>query len=152
MFNGDYKSCKVYFGATPADVASVSDNQIVCKAPALPVGTYTVKVENADATTATYAGTYEVKAVPVPTCTITSLDKTAIAANVRTNIWLYGTEFNGSYKAVKVYIGSTEASVAEVHPTSVKCRTAKLPAGVYDVTIVNADGTTATLANALTVS
>ncbi|MGN0640856.1 MAG: IPT/TIG domain-containing protein [Oscillospiraceae bacterium] len=150
-FNGNYKSCKVYFGTTEANTVSVSDTEIVCKAPALPVGTYDVKVVNADGTTATLAGAYKVNAVAAPTCTITGLDKTEISANVRTYILVRGTEFNGNYKNVKAYIGTTPATVASVNSNEVRIRTAAMPAGVYDVKIVNADGTSATLAGGLTV-
>ena len=126
---------------------------ISCKTPELPAGTYDVKVVNADGTTATLAGAFKANTVVPPTCTVTSLNIPNISENVRTNILINGTEFNGTYKTLKVYIGSYAATVVSViSPAQIKVRTAAMPAGVYDVKVINADGTTAVLAGGLTVS
>lgn len=151
-FNGSYKTAKVYFGTSEATIISISDTEIECRAPALSAGTYDVKVENGDGTTATLAGAYNVVAIVVPACTITGLSVTNISAGTRTNIVVSGTMFNGNYKTAEVYVGSYRATIASIYPTEVTIRTAAMPAGTYDVKIINADNTSAVLTNGLTVS
>lgn len=153
-FNGTYKTAEVYFGTEKASIASVSETQIVCKAPALAKGVYNVTVINADNTTATLANAYTVNEVVEPTSTITRVNPTSVAANTTAYVEIYGTEFNGNYKTIDVYIGTNKATTSKVDLTNgmIKCRIPKLAAGVYDVTVVNADDTTATLAGALVVT
>lgn len=154
MFNGSSKTAEVYFGSEKATITSVDETKILCKAPALAPGVYDVKVINGDNTTATLAGAYTVNDVVEPTCTITSVNPTSVAANTRVNIFIYGTEFNGNSKTADVFIGTEEANIFSVDADNgvIKCRIPRLPAGVYDVTVVNADDTTATLVGALVVA
>lgn len=152
LFNGTYKTAQVLFGTEAGTLFSVSDTEIVVMAPALAAGTYDVTVICADGSTATKSGSYIVTGQPVETCEITSLSVTTAEENTAQSVTLTGKLFNGTYKTLKVLFGTTEATVSTLSDTSIVCRAPKLAAGVYDVQVINADGTTATKAGAYTVT
>ncbi|MGN0678230.1 MAG: IPT/TIG domain-containing protein, partial [Oscillospiraceae bacterium] len=154
-FEGNKLTLSVDVGGNPATVSSVSATKIEFTAPALAEGKYDVTVKNSTGTSAVKqnALTYEVPVVPgKPAPVITGLSDSTCEQNLTAKITINGSGFSGNKLSVKVMVDTIEALVSGVTPTTVTVTVPAMPAGTYDVTVINDDGTKATLAGGLTYS
>ncbi len=128
---------KVEFGGTEATIESDSATLIVVKAPAHAVGTVAVTVTTPNGTSPnTAADEYTYVAPPALTEVSPASGPTPGANTVE----LTGTDLG---EAKKVEFGTTPAVILENTPTKIKVKAPVHPAGVVDVTVTTAGGTSA---------
>lgn len=143
---------KVTVGGVDATVTGVYDNRVVAKVPTtLPAGTYDVVVINDDGTQATLPNAYTYTPKPTPPApTLTKISPSSGMEGVATAVSVSGKNFRKGSN-FKVTVGGVEADVTAVYDNRVAFKVpTTLPAGIYDVTVTNDDGTQATLSDAYT--
>lgn len=143
-FIGSYSSVKVYVDDAPATVISVTNqNTIKCKVPKKEAGTYDIKVVNANGVSATKvaAFTYTPEDPNKDAPVINRLSPASSAEKKKNTVVITGEKFVGTYSTIKVKVGGKEATVISVtSQNTIKCKFPSMPAGVYDVEIICANG------------
>lgn len=133
-----------------ADITKVTGTYIYMKIPAaLPAGIYDVTVINSDGTQGTKADAYEKEPEPTPP----ELFLNRLEAQSDTKFKIIGKSFRqgGSFSIRLGSIVINSADIEKVTGTYVYFNIpSPLPAGVYDLTVTNDDGSTKTLAGAYT--
>ena len=133
--------------------AIVKSGTVKFIAPALSAGTYAVIITNDDGTVSSAANlTYNAKPTE-PAPVINSITQNNLKANVSSAVTMNVSNLRGNSSTVKVIVNGAQVRVTNAIAKSgrVKFIAPALPAGTYDVTIINADGTQTTRTNALTV-
>lgn len=131
----------VVFGTVPATFTYLSSTQIVAVAPAQGAGVVDVRVTTPGGTSPnTVADDFTCTGTPVPT--VTGLSPTS--GPVGTTVTITGTNFVG---VTQVTFGGVAATFAVVNSTTITATVpAGTPAGVVDVRVTNAGGTSANTA------
>jgi len=145
------KAVKVYFGTEEAVVDYFSSSSLVrVKAPAgIAPGFVTVKIENPDGTFSELINAYEyLEPIPDPAPEITHLSVTKMNINEEQYILVHGANFQTDSK---LYVGGVEVSHTFVNEGILRFKSPIFtqPTTV-DVEVVNPDGQSALLVNALT--
>jgi hypothetical protein len=139
----------VEFGGVAAvNTVVVSATSITTESPPnASGGAVDVKVTNTDGGDVTMTGGFTYNFPPG----ITSISPTFAELGVATTITITGTDFYGNTSNTAVNIGATPVTPATVAPTQITFAvpTTGLTAGIYDISVVNPDNQTATLALAL---
>jgi len=133
----------VYFGTTPATIFGISANALGVVVPAHAAGAVDVTVVTPVGTSATSpADRFTYVSFPAgPAPTVQSVTPNAGPSAGGQQVVIYGTNLSA---ATAAYFGSTRAVILGVTPTAIGVTVPAHAAGVVDVTVVTAAGTSAT--------
>jgi len=140
----------VRFDGLLADVTAVLPGAITALTPAHAAGAVSVEVSNPDGRKATLASGFTYEAAPPPpgpTPALTSVSPNSGSTLGGTALTLAGSNLD---PAATVLVGGVAAAVTGSAPGSLSATTPAHGAGPADVTVVNPDGQSATLAGAFT--
>jgi IPT/TIG domain/Divergent InlB B-repeat domain/PASTA domain len=134
------KASKVEFGSTEATIESATATLVKVQAPAHAAGTVPVTVTTPSGTSPTTAADeYTYVATPA----LTEVSPASGPTPGGNTVELTGTDLG---EAKKVEFGSTPAVILEDTPTKIKVKAPVHPAGVVDVTVTTAGGSSAPVA------
>ena len=121
----------------------VNPTSITCTTPAGAVGVADISVSNTDGQSVTLSSRFIYLNAP----TITSVSPSTGKSNGGTSITITGSDF---LKGVTVRVGANPCSNVVVNPISITCTAPRGAAGVADITVINTDKQSATLASGFT--
>ena len=130
---------EVAFGSTAATITSDTANQIVATSPVRPAGMVDVTVVTAGGTSATSSNDQFTYFVPAPT--VTGVSPTTGPTTGNTTVTITGTNLE---KATAVNFGSIAATITSDTVTQIVVTSPVATAGLVNVTVVTAGGTSAT--------
>lgn len=139
----------VTFGGVNATGVSVQDMgggslAVRCNTPAHAAGLVDVVVTNPDGQSGTLTNCFEYTTAPPPS--VSSVGTTSGSTVGGLSLYVYGSNL-GTATGTRVLFGGVDASVLTLAASSVRCITPPHAAGVVDVTVINSDGQSATLAS-----
>jgi hypothetical protein len=134
-------------GGAVATVTSVAAGSLTALTPAHAAGAVDVTVVNPDGGSGTLPAAFTYQAPPPPAPTVTGVSPAAGPTAGGTSVTVTGTNFASGATAS---FGGAAGTVTALGASSITVTTPARAAGAVDVTVVNPDGGSATLAGAFT--
>lgn len=142
---------QITLGGVPMKTSIIEKTYIKCTVPnSLTAGTYDIELTNGDGQKALLANAYTYVGPPaLQPPTITKITPNEVEANTAKAVKVVGANFVGGGN-FKVMVDGKAVETTMIESTYIKCKFPAMPAGTYDVVVINADGQQAVLPNAYT--